>query len=187
MIRRASNKLQDITGPAQYDLPSTDKTTEEVKQAATLNESDKESAQNGQLTEDQRWARDRTGWAPQFVQPDEKREEAETLLDHRTFLEEKLGDKFFGGKLLSCWLLDFHLTHRNDTLEGVIWRLPRRCPPEGDAAGGHALASARCSPVVNALSSLVLTIDSTQIGITMPPLSSSPVSHPGSLQSSEEG
>ncbi|KAI7968650.1 hypothetical protein EIK77_002243 [Talaromyces pinophilus] len=100
MIRRASNKLQDITGPAQYDLPSTDKTTEEVKQAATLNESDKESAQNGQLTEDQRWARDRTGWAPQFVQPDEKREEAETLLDHRTFLEEKLGDKFFGGKLL---------------------------------------------------------------------------------------
>jgi hypothetical protein len=93
--------LQDITGPPQYDLPSTDKATEEVKQAAALNEGEKKPTQNGQLTEDQRWARDRTGWAPQFVQPDEKREEVETLLDHRTFLEEKLGDKFFGGESLS--------------------------------------------------------------------------------------
>lgn len=69
-------------------------------------------AQNGQLTEDQRWARDRTGWAPQFVQVDEKRADAETLLDHRTMLEEKLGDKFFGGELLSYWLLNFHRADR---------------------------------------------------------------------------
>lgn len=104
-------KFQDITGPAQYDLPSTDKATEEVNQAPTLNESDKKSAQNGHLTEDQRWARDRTGWAPQFVKPEEKREEAETLLDHRTFLEEKLGDKFFGGRY---FLVFDHITHRSN-------------------------------------------------------------------------
>ncbi|EED19084.1 membrane bound C2 domain protein (vp115), putative [Talaromyces stipitatus ATCC 10500] len=86
----------DLTGPPQYDLPSTNQASAEVKQAPTLNGAEKRSAQNGQLTEDQRWARDRTGWAPQFAKPDEKREEGETLLDHRTFLEEKLSDKFYG-------------------------------------------------------------------------------------------
>lgn len=52
-----------------------------------------------ELTEEQRWAADRTGWAPQFAQPEpEEAAEDETLLDHRTFLEGKLDDKFFGGK-----------------------------------------------------------------------------------------
>lgn len=108
-------KFQDITGPVQQDLPSTDQASEEVKQAATLKEGDNKPAQNGQLTEDQRWARDRTGWAPQFVQPDEKREEVETLLDHRTFLEEKLGDKFFGGELLCCLFPRTHLKNHGET------------------------------------------------------------------------
>uniref|UniRef100_A0A093XBE2 Uncharacterized protein PYUK71.03c n=1 Tax=Talaromyces marneffei PM1 TaxID=1077442 RepID=A0A093XBE2_TALMA len=93
---KAKAAIADITGPPQYDLPSTDEVAHDVKQVTTLSEAKKKSGQNGQLTEDQRWARDRTGWAPQFVKPDEKREDAETLLDHRTFLEEKLGDKFFG-------------------------------------------------------------------------------------------
>jgi hypothetical protein len=52
---------------------------------------------NGQLTEDMRWARDRTGWAPTFEQPAKEGDDEETLLDHRTFLEGKLDDKFFGG------------------------------------------------------------------------------------------
>lgn len=30
---------------------------------------------------------------------DEKPQEGETLLDHRTFLEDKISDKFFGGSL----------------------------------------------------------------------------------------
>lgn len=50
------------------------------------------------MSEDMRWARDRTGWAPQFVQVPTEEEKAEgTLLDHQDFLEGKLDDKFFGG------------------------------------------------------------------------------------------
>lgn len=43
----------------------------------------------------------RTGWAPRFHIPDEEIEAegpGETLLDHQTWLEAKLNDKFFGGK-----------------------------------------------------------------------------------------
>ena len=59
-----------------------------------------------ELTEDNRWAADRTGWAPQFAQPDtEEGAEDETLLDHRTFLEGKLDDKFFGGKWQSVGIV----------------------------------------------------------------------------------
>ncbi|KAL2864936.1 putative membrane bound C2 domain protein (vp115) [Aspergillus lucknowensis] len=44
-----------------------------------------------------RWARDRTGWAPQFMQePTQEEHDETTLLDHQTFLEGKLDDKFFG-------------------------------------------------------------------------------------------
>jgi len=49
------------------------------------------------LTEDQRWARDRTGWAPRFEIQKEEGEEEGTLLDHQTLLEGKLDDKWFGG------------------------------------------------------------------------------------------
>lgn len=46
-----------------------------------------------------RWARDRTGWAPQFEhQPTQEEKEEGTLLDHQTFLEGRLDDKFFGGE-----------------------------------------------------------------------------------------
>lgn len=44
-----------------------------------------------------RWARNRTGWAPKFVTEETAEEEAEgTLLDHQTYLEGRLPDKFFG-------------------------------------------------------------------------------------------
>lgn len=47
--------------------------------------------------EDMRWARDRTGWEPKFLKERTEEEEAEgTLLDHQTFLEGRLPDKFFG-------------------------------------------------------------------------------------------
>ncbi|KAL1977493.1 hypothetical protein VTN31DRAFT_352 [Thermomyces dupontii] len=90
---------RDATGPDQYDLPSTKKATEmAVKSPAPTEKST--APPNGtdeELTEDNRWAADRTGWAPQFAQPDtEEGAEDETLLDHRTFLEGKLDDKFFG-------------------------------------------------------------------------------------------
>jgi hypothetical protein len=38
-----------------------------------------------------------TGWAPRFGWPKEV-DEGEDMLDHTTFLESRLADKFFGGK-----------------------------------------------------------------------------------------
>ncbi|ODH23066.1 hypothetical protein ACO22_05420 [Paracoccidioides brasiliensis] len=51
---------------------------------------------NGELTEAERWDRNRTGWAPRFHIPKDDFDEGETLLDHQTFIETKLDDKFFG-------------------------------------------------------------------------------------------
>lgn len=83
-------------GPADYDLPTTNKATDMVA-AAPAKDDEKKSLAPGELTEEQRWARNRTGWAPQFAKPDASPDEEETLLDHRTFLEDKISDKFFGG------------------------------------------------------------------------------------------
>ena len=42
---------------------------------------------------------EKVGWAPRFGQGDMTEAEAgESLLDHETFLESKLDDKFFGGR-----------------------------------------------------------------------------------------
>ncbi len=41
----------------------------------------------------------RTGWAPRFGTGDPKDDEGTSLLDHETWLEGKIDDKFFGGKL----------------------------------------------------------------------------------------
>ena len=46
--------------------------------------------------EDLRWARDRTGWAPRFGNGDPADDEGASLLDHQTFLEGKLDEKFYG-------------------------------------------------------------------------------------------
>jgi Ca2+-dependent lipid-binding protein len=50
---------------------------------------------NGAPPEDE-YARDRVGWAPRFGTGDPADDEGDTLLDHQTFLEGKLDDKFFG-------------------------------------------------------------------------------------------
>ena len=52
---------------------------------------------NGHLTRDDAARYAKTGWAPRFGQGSITEEEAaESLLDHQTFLEGKLDDKFFG-------------------------------------------------------------------------------------------
>ncbi|EEQ86686.1 hypothetical protein RJZ56_006914 [Blastomyces dermatitidis] len=51
---------------------------------------------NGELDEAARWDRHRTGWAPRFHTPEDDMDEGDTLLDHQTFIETKLDDKFFG-------------------------------------------------------------------------------------------
>lgn len=42
----------------------------------------------------------RTGWAPKLGWPSDSAKEGESLLDHATWVEGKLPDKFFGGE--SC-------------------------------------------------------------------------------------
>ena len=56
---------------------------------------------HAELTEEERWAEDRTGWPPQFEKvKDENGEEDEpTLLDHQTWIDSKLDDKYYGGKV----------------------------------------------------------------------------------------
>ena len=55
--------------------------------------------------DDLRWKPDRSGWAPRFLLPKGEAEKEEaTILDHQTFLEQKLNDKFFGGEQISSWI-----------------------------------------------------------------------------------
>ncbi len=42
----------------------------------------------------------RTGWAPKMGWPAEKSTEAQSLLDHSTWIEGRLPDSLYGGKLL---------------------------------------------------------------------------------------
>lgn len=50
------------------------------------------------VDEQAQWA-ERVGWAPRFGQGSITEAEAgESLLDHQTFLESKLDDKWFGGE-----------------------------------------------------------------------------------------
>ena len=51
---------------------------------------------NGHAPEDSQWAR--TGWAPRFGQGNPQDDEGPTLLEHQTFLETKIEDKWFGGQ-----------------------------------------------------------------------------------------
>ncbi|KAL9115869.1 MAG: hypothetical protein Q9227_000237 [Pyrenula ochraceoflavens] len=83
--------LDDGT-PDQYDLPPPSK--EGAVDTASITGSTKQA--NGTITEDERWARHRVGWAPRFGNGDPKDDEGDTLLEHQTFLEGKLDDKFFG-------------------------------------------------------------------------------------------
>ncbi|KAL4771021.1 hypothetical protein BDW60DRAFT_71742 [Aspergillus nidulans var. acristatus] len=85
---------KDDGTPAPYDLPP-------PKSATTLlDEKSQEPAaekKEEEVDDEQRWARDRTGWAPRFVHEETQEEHDEaTLLDHQTFLEGKLDEKFFG-------------------------------------------------------------------------------------------
>ncbi|KAI2792008.1 hypothetical protein POX_b02040 [Penicillium oxalicum] len=79
-------------GKADYDLPPPRSAT-----AILADEANAASANGGKMDEDMRWARDRTGWAPQFHTEKTEEEQAEgTLLDHQDFLEGRIPDKFFG-------------------------------------------------------------------------------------------
>ncbi|ERF72189.1 hypothetical protein EPUS_02981 [Endocarpon pusillum Z07020] len=79
--------------PGKYDLPPP--STDGALPATSTPEGKKSMQANGAPLEDE-YARDRVGWAPRFGTGDAADDEGETLLDHQTFLEGKLDDKFFG-------------------------------------------------------------------------------------------
>ncbi|KAJ9289367.1 hypothetical protein DTO021C3_3193 [Paecilomyces variotii] len=81
--------------PDKYDLPPPSKGAEMAVTPTTPANGEAKGVP-AEMTDDLRYARDRTGWAPRFeIQKPEGEEEA-TLLDHQDFLESKLDDKFFG-------------------------------------------------------------------------------------------
>ncbi|KAK2790498.1 hypothetical protein FQN52_005515 [Onygenales sp. PD_12] len=89
----AATDIVNGTTPGQFEpAPSTSK----VIDASTTEKPQTNGEPNGELTEEERWARSRTGWAPRFHVPEDDLDEGETLLDHQTFIETRLDDKFFG-------------------------------------------------------------------------------------------
>lgn len=81
--------------PDEYDLPPP---TTAGAVAPANGVVDKTTAANGIAPEEERWARDKVGWAPRFgdgMTPAE-REDTTTLLDHQTFLEGRLDESLFG-------------------------------------------------------------------------------------------
>lgn len=84
--------------PGAYDLPAPSKAGV-VAASPVTKDKDGKPVINGALTHDERdrWV-ERTGWAPRFGNGDPKDDEGPSLLDHETWLEGKIEDKFFGGK-----------------------------------------------------------------------------------------
>lgn len=82
----------DGTGP-DYNLPSTDKPVAAEPPTPT---GDSHEA-NGHAPEDDEKRWERVGWAPQFGMPGGDVEDEGTLLDHQTWIEGKLDEKFYGG------------------------------------------------------------------------------------------
>lgn len=83
--------------PDQYDLPPPT-TDGAVPRSPTAD--GKPGLTNGHVSQDEniRYT-EKVGWAPRFGQGSITEAEAgESLLDHQTFLESKLDDKFFGGE-----------------------------------------------------------------------------------------
>ena len=78
--------------PDQYDLPPP------TTAGAVAPPVNGEAKANGQIidSEDIRYSKERTGWAPRFEPKEAEDTGSETLIDHQTLLEGKLDDKFFG-------------------------------------------------------------------------------------------
>jgi len=88
--------------PGAYDLPSPTTAGALAPTAPPKGKDGKplDHAANGQIDaeDEDRWI-ERTGWAPRFGNGDTSSSmEGETLLDHQTWIEGKLEDKFYGGE-----------------------------------------------------------------------------------------
>lgn len=81
---------QDDGETAGYDLPPPT-----TAGAIAVSSSPTGASANGDIHKDEDGEYSKVGWAPRFGNPGDHDEEG-TLLDHQTFLEGKLDDKFFG-------------------------------------------------------------------------------------------
>lgn len=92
------NQLQGDGTPDQYELPAPSKGGA-LPPSPTAASSPAQA--NGHLHQDDRTRyEDRVGWAPRFGQGSSTEAETdESPLDHQTWVESKLDDKFFGGKV----------------------------------------------------------------------------------------
>lgn len=89
--------IQDDGTPDQYDLPPPS-TGGAIPRPSTKD--GHQARANGGISSDEnaQWV-EKVGWAPRFGQEKLTEAEAEeSLLDHETFLESKLDDKFYGGE-----------------------------------------------------------------------------------------
>jgi hypothetical protein len=85
--------VQDDGTPDQYDLPPP------TAEGAISSENGAAVADGAISVDEQAQWIEKVGWAPRFGQGSiTEAEAAESLLDHQTFLEGKLDDKFYGGK-----------------------------------------------------------------------------------------
>lgn len=83
---------------ADVDLPSPSKAGAiEVAKSA-----DGKTLVNGQVEEDEEEDWGKTGWEPRFGWPTEPAHEGESMLDHTTWLEGQMPEKFFGGRVFLC-------------------------------------------------------------------------------------
>jgi Ca2+-dependent lipid-binding protein len=84
----------DSGAPLKYDLPSPTKAGA-VDLPTTAN-GDKANGHAPELDEDTRW--ERVGWAPRFGMPGSEDTEQDdgSMLDHQTWLESRIEDKFYG-------------------------------------------------------------------------------------------
>ncbi|KAI9659031.1 MAG: hypothetical protein M1821_001991 [Bathelium mastoideum] len=91
---KVSAIVSDVDDPSapKYDMPSPSKEGALPPPASASTVDGK--APHGHIEEDERWARDRVGWQPRFGHPDE--EDETNMLEHETWLEDKLQDKFYG-------------------------------------------------------------------------------------------
>lgn len=85
---------RDDGSKPDYDLPEDSKAgvIEAPKTA------DGVAIENGKAVNGVEMGPEMTGWAPRFGWPVESVMEGESLLDHQTWLEGQIPDKYYGGK-----------------------------------------------------------------------------------------
>lgn len=112
----------------EYDLP------EPTKEGAVevAEGEDGKPVANGHAGGEEEEFGEKTGWAPQFGWPVESVREAESLLDHSTWLESRLPDKFYGGRTDQVPLaLDEHVADMAQTGTTTLASLYLLASPPG--------------------------------------------------------